>query len=90
MAFKDVLKQKVPDYLQHTPEYPIILKLISNAKITGAESLRHWLNVEIQKCGNELKEFGKAGSTMNRKRVQCANRIELLKLVQDKILPYLK
>lgn len=90
MTFRDVLKQKVPEYLQQTPEFPIILKLISDAKITGAESLRHWLNVELQKCGNELKEFGKSGSTMNRKRVVCANRIELLHLVQEKILPYVR
>ncbi len=90
MAFKDVLKEKVPAYLQETPEFPIILKMIVEAKITGPESLRHWLNVEMQKCQNDLKEFGKAGSTMNRKRVQCASRMELLKLIQDKILPYVK
>ena len=90
MTFKDVLKQKVPEDLQQTPEFPIIVKMIEQAKITGAESLRHWLNVEMQKCQNDLKEFGKAGSTMNRKRVLCAQRIQLLKLVQDKILAFLK
>jgi len=89
MAFRDVLKEKVPEHLQQTPEFPIILKMIADANITGAESFRHWLNVEIQKCKNELKEEGKSGSTMNRKRVQCAKRIELLTLVQDKILSYL-
>lgn len=90
MAFKDVLKEKVPAYLQETPEFPIIMKMISSAKITGPESLRHWLNVEIDKCNNDLKEFNKAGSTTNRKRVQCADKIKLLKLVQNKILPYVK
>ncbi len=90
MAFKDVLKEKVPAYLQETPEFPIIMKMISDAKITGPESLRHWLNVEIQKCRNDLKEFSKAGPTMNRKRVRCAERMDILKLVQDKILQYVK
>ncbi len=90
MTFKDVLKARVPEELQHTPEFPIILKMIDEAKITGAESLRHWLNVEVQKCRNDLKEFDKAGSTMNRRRVQCASRIDLLALVQDRILPYLR
>ncbi len=90
MAFKNVLKEKVPAYLQETPEFPIILKMIVEAKITGPESLRHWLNVEMQKCQNDLKELNKAGSTANRKRVQCASRVELLKLIQDKILPYVK
>ncbi len=90
MTFKEVLKQKVPGHLQQTPEFPIILKLIDEAKITGAESLRHWLNVETQKCENDLKEFDKAGSTMNRRRVVCASRIVLLNLVKDKILPYVK
>jgi hypothetical protein len=90
MTFKDLLKNKVPLDLQNTPEFPIILKMLEQAKITGAESLRHWLNVETQKCENELREFDKAGSTMNRKRVQCAKRIELLKLVRDKILTYVK
>jgi hypothetical protein len=88
MTFRDVLKEKIPEHLQQTPEFPIILKLIADAKISGAESLRHWLNVEMQKCDKDLKEFDKAGSTMNRKRVQCAKRMELLTLIQDKILPY--
>lgn len=90
MTFKEVLKQKVPEHLQQTPEFPIILKMIEQASITGGESLRHWLNVETQKCQKDLDEFGKAGSTMNRKRVQCAQRIELLKLIEQKILPYVK
>jgi hypothetical protein len=46
--------------------------------------------VETRKCENELREFDKAGSTMNRKRVQCAKRIELLKLVRDKILLHVR
>lgn len=90
MSFKTVLKEKVPEHLQQTPEFPIILKMIEQAKISGSESLRHWLNVEIQRCKNELTTFDKAGSTMNRKRVQCANHAELLQLIQDKILPYVK
>jgi hypothetical protein len=90
MGFRDVLKAHVPEHLQQTPEFPIILRMIADAKITGPESLRHWLTVEIQKCRNELKELGKSGSTMNRNRVQCAKRIELLTLTQDKILPYVK
>ncbi|MEM4254092.1 MAG: hypothetical protein QXR48_01765 [Candidatus Woesearchaeota archaeon] len=90
MSFKETIKEKVPPHLQDTPEFPIILKMISEAKISGPESLMHWLNVEIEKCKNDLKAFGKAGSTMNRKRVQCAKRMELLKLIQDKIMPYVK
>lgn len=88
MAFKEILKAKVPAHLQQTPEFPIIMRMISRARISNASSLRHWLNVEIKKCSNDLKVFGKAGSTMNRKRVQCAKRLDLLKLVQRKILPY--
>jgi hypothetical protein len=88
MSFKDVLKQKVPPEFQDTPEFPIILKMVDEAKITGGESLRHWLSVELNTCKRELSEFGKAGSTMNRKRVQCAKRIELLALVKEKILPF--
>jgi len=90
MTFKEVLKKKVPADLQQTPEFPIILKLIEQEEITGGESLRHWLNVEIRKCEVDLKEFDKAGSTMNRKRVRCAERIELLKLIHDKILKYVQ
>lgn len=90
MAFIDLLKQNVPEHLQYTPEFPIIIRMVKRAGITGAESLRHWLNVEINKCRKELKEFGRAGSTMNRKRVQCAKRIELLSLIEEKILPYVK
>lgn len=90
MTFKDVLKKKVPEDLQQTPEFPIIVRLIEDANITGGESLRHWLAVEMQKCRNDLKEFDKAGSTMNRKRVRCAERMNLLQLVHDKILEYVK
>ncbi|MEM4240107.1 MAG: hypothetical protein QXM31_03570 [Candidatus Woesearchaeota archaeon] len=90
MQFKDTLKQKVPEHLQQTPEFPIILKMLGEAKISGAESLRHWLNVEMQKCQNDLKEYDKAGPTMNRKRIRCVERMDILKMMQDKILPYLK
>jgi hypothetical protein len=90
MTFKEVLKQKVPAHLQQTPEFPIIMKMVGEAKITGPESMRHWLSVEMQKCKNDLKELDQAGSTSNRKRVRCADRIKLLKLVQDKIAPYVK
>jgi hypothetical protein len=90
MGFREVLKEKVPAFFQDTPEFPIILKLLEQARISGPESLRHWLGVESQKCRNDLAEFDKAGSTMNRKRVQCAKRLELLHLVQEKILPYVK
>lgn len=90
MTFKDVLKQKVPAEFQDTPEFPIILKLIDTAGITGGESLRHWLNVEMDKCRKDLDEFGKAGSTMNRKRVVVGKRLDLLTLVQGKILPFVK
>ena len=68
MAFKDVLKAKVPAHLRQTPEFPIIMRMLSQARISNASSLRHWLNVEIKKCSIDLKGFGKAGSTMNRKR----------------------
>jgi len=90
MALRDILRKKVPGHLQETPEFPIILKMIEEAKITNPESLGHWINVEMQKCKNELKELCKAGPTTNRKRVQCANRMKLLTLVQDKILSYVK
>ena len=90
MTFKEVLKKKVPEDLQQTPEFPIIMKLIEQAKITSGESLRHWLAVEMEKCRNDLKEFDKAGSTMNRKRVRCAERLQLLQLVHDKILRYVQ
>ncbi len=89
MSFKDVLKDRVPEHLQQTPEFPIILKLLAQAKISGPESLRHWLAVEQAKCKTDLKEFNKAGSTTNRKRVRCVERMDLLQLVQTKILPYL-
>lgn len=90
MSFKDDIKKKVPAYLQQTPEFPIILRMLHDAKISSSTSLKHWLNVEIKKCNDDLKECGKAGSTMNRKRVRFAQRIKLLKLTQNKILPYLK
>jgi hypothetical protein len=90
MTFKEVLKQKVPVEFQNTPEFPIIVKLIEDASITGGESLRHWLNVEMDKCRKDLDEFGKAGSTMNRKRVAVGKRLDLLTLVQGKILPFVK
>ncbi len=90
MTFKDILKAKVPQYLQRTPEFPIILRLIVKSKISGPVSLKHWLNVELNKCKNDLKEAKIAGSTMNRKRILCAKRMDLLRLIQKKIIPYLK
>jgi hypothetical protein len=90
MGFKEVLKEKIPAYLQDTPQFPIILRLLGQAKISGPESLRHWLSVEISRHRKDLAELNKAGPTMNRKRVQCAEQIKLLKLIEDRIAPYVK
>ena len=90
MSFKDVLKEKVPEYLQYTPEFPIFLKLIEKEGIASPEGLRHYLTAEIERKENELARLAKdKSSTNNRQRVGLAKNIDFLKLIQEKVLPYL-
>lgn len=89
MSFKDVLKAKVPEHLQHTPEFPIFLKLVKQESITSSESLKHYLSAEIERKEKNLKELAKGkSSTSNRQRVEIAKNIDFLRLILDKILPY--
>lgn len=90
MSFKDILKEKVPEYLQQTPEFPIFLKIIERENINSGDDLKHFLSAEIERKEKKIEELDKQGSTSNRDRVELAKETDFLKLIQEKILPYVQ
>lgn len=87
MTFKDVLKQKIPADLQQTPEFPILLKLVERENISSELAFKHYLDAEIRKKENHLKELA-GSSTNNRRRVELAKELDVLRVFQSRILPY--
>ncbi len=88
MAFIDTLKKKVPDDIQHTPEFKTLRALIRQQDIRSSVGLRSYVTSDIERCQAELKNH-KGGSTKNRLRVRCAKKLDFLRLIKNKVLRYL-
>ena len=89
VAVKDLLKKKVPEDVQYTPEFKTLLVLISKRGIRSEEALKMLLNVEISKCRDWLDK-NRTASTMNRWRRHYTRRLDFCSLIKKKILPYLE
>jgi len=84
---KERLREHTPSRYQAMPEFNILLKLITKEKITTKTALKRHLNAEIKKLEREIDQLG-GGSTMNRKRVRIAKKVDFLRKCHDKLLPY--
>lgn len=89
MAFKEILKKKVPEDLQYTPEFKTLLAMIGKRGIRSEEALKMLLNVEIVKCKDWLDK-NKTASTINRWRRHYTRRLDFCSLIKKKILPFLE
>ena len=53
MAFKDIIKKKVPAYLQDTPEYKVFIALVKKEDIRGPISLKTYIDSNMAKLKAE-------------------------------------
>ncbi|MBW2973122.1 hypothetical protein KY346_01880 [Candidatus Woesearchaeota archaeon] len=90
MAFKEVIKKKVPGYVQATPEFNVFLALVKKENIKGPASLRTYLDANIKKIKTDIKEMNKANKegTMTRRLRPMTKKLDFLMLVKNKILKY--
>lgn len=89
MTFKDTLKEKVPEHLKQTPEWPVLLRIVEKENFANVFAFKHFLEAEIQKKEDWLKQLAKdKSSTNNRLRVEAGKELDFLRMLQDKILPY--
>jgi hypothetical protein len=90
MTVKEDLKEKVPDFVKTTPEWPVFLKWISQNKIRTRSQLKFELNQDIRDCQKKLANFAQSREgTNNRILRACAKKLDFLKLARDKIVKYL-
>ena len=89
MAFIDTLKRKVPDDIQHTPEFKTLRALIKKEDIRSAVGLKSFITSEINRCQKEMNNISKGPETKNRLRVLCAKKIDFLKIIKQKVLRYI-
>lgn len=91
MAFKEDIKNKIPAYLQNTPEFKVFSALIKKENIKGPASLHTYIAARMKKLNsdfNQLKKSNKEG-TMNRKLRPIAKEMDFLKFAKQKFARYL-
>ncbi len=90
MVMKEVLKRKVPAFVQETPEFSVFLKWVAQNKIASVAQLKSVLNAEIKECQQTMKKNMPAQSMGTNTRVvrKSAKQLDFLKLVRDKIVKY--
>ncbi|MBW3004665.1 hypothetical protein KY310_02445 [Candidatus Woesearchaeota archaeon] len=91
MAFKDDVKNKIPAYLQDTPEFKVFTALIKKENIRGPASLRAYLDANMEKLKADFKEMSRSNKegSMNRKLRPIAKKLDFLKVVDKKFVKYL-
>lgn len=91
MAFKEDIKNKVPAYLQETPEFKVFTALIKKENIKGPASLAAYLDSNMEKLKADFKEKSRSNSEgrMSRQLRPIAKKLDFLKMVKQKFVKYL-
>ena len=91
MQLKAELDEKLPLDIKLTPEFKSLLALIKKQNLQSVTDLKSYIEKELEKEGAWLKENKKHSveGTLNRLISQHARHYDFLKLIRDKIFPYL-
>ncbi|MBW2978707.1 hypothetical protein KY304_01180 [Candidatus Woesearchaeota archaeon] len=91
MVLKDILKTKVPEDIQATPEFRILLAIIKRKKIKGPAGLQTHVKSEIKLCREWIKKNQKQSKqgTMQRHLKKYTNKLDFYELINKKILGFL-
>lgn len=91
VSYKDLLKKKIPEDIQFTPEFKTLLAIIKQKNIKDSASLRTHIKAEIKSCQDWIKKNQKQSKegTMNRHLKKYSNKLDFYELVNKKVLRYL-
>ncbi len=91
MNFKDILKKKVPEDMQFTPEFKTLLAIVKRKDIKGSASLRTHVKSEIKSCRDWIKKNQKQSrqGTMRRHLKRKNDKLDFYELINKKILGYI-
>ncbi len=91
MSYKDILKRKIPEDIQFTPEFKVLLAIIKRKDIRGPASLRTHVKSEIKSCRDWIKKNQKQSKqgTMRRHLKRYNDKLDFYELVRKKVLGYL-
>lgn len=89
--FKNELKKKVPEDIQFTPEFKILLSIIKKENISSADALKAHVLAKIRNCRDWIKENQpqSIGGTMRRHLKKYTDVLDFYELINKKVLRYL-
>jgi hypothetical protein len=89
--FKDILKKKIPEDIQFTPEFKTLLAVIRRKDIKGPSSLKTHVRSEIKNCRDWIKKNRpqSRNGTMRRHLKKYTDKLDFYELINKKILRYL-
>ena len=91
MAYKDILKKKVPEEVRFTPEFRVLLAVIKKQDIKSSMGLKNYTNSEIKSLKDWIKTNKKQNikGTMRRHIVKKQKQIDFYALIKKQVLKYL-
>ena len=91
MSYKDILKKKIPEDIQFTPEFKTLLAIVKRKDIKSAISLRTHVKSEIKSCRDWIKKNQKQSrqGTMRRHLKRYNDKLDFYELINKKILGYI-
>ena len=91
MAFKDIVKKKIPARYRSTPEFNVFLSMLRKRNIKNKDQLNNYLAKEIKRCNDWFKKNKKNSKegTMRRWLAYYTKKLDFLKLIKNKVLKYL-
>jgi len=87
---KHQLNEKIPDDIKKSPFFRLLMDIIDEQNIKDLDELKYFLSKEIEALKNKLGQAVHGTYTMNRVRVQLAERIDALKEIEKLLNKYLK
>ncbi|MBI4016585.1 MAG: hypothetical protein HY363_02730 [Candidatus Aenigmarchaeota archaeon] len=80
--------KRLPEHIKATPEYKTLVRLAADKNLKTANQFFKYMESEINTCNKDLKSLCNV-STNNRKRVVLSKHLAFLRVIHEKVLPYL-
>lgn len=85
MEIKEQLKKNLPDEIKKSPEFRILLRMISDKNLESIEKLSKYIDAEIKEINMWLEENRTAGTITGMRR-EKARKLRFLKAVRENVL----
>lgn len=88
MAFKDELNKRLPKELKESPEFNILLSLVSKEDIGSPAELDAYLDSKIKKL-REWLDKNKTAGTISDERRKKTHGLEFFETIKREVMRYL-